>query len=76
MEIHTVVLRPDGSDLGDDHAQVISLERVDERLAELRRRRDRRDVFDPGTAQDAPAKAVLDELHKWAGALAPLRRPA
>jgi NAD(P)H-dependent FMN reductase len=30
-------------------------------------------VFDPGTAQDAPAKLVLDELHKWATALAPLR---
>ena len=30
-------------------------------------------VFDPGTSQDAPAKLVLDELHKWAAALAPLR---
>jgi NAD(P)H-dependent FMN reductase len=30
-------------------------------------------VFDPGTTQDAPAKLVLDELHKWAAALAPLR---
>ena len=37
---------------------------------------DDKGVFDPGTTQDAPAKAVLDELHKWAAALAPLRRPA
>ena len=34
------------------------------------------DAFDPGDTQDAAAKLVLDELRKWADALAPLRRPA
>lgn len=31
------------------------------------------DAFDPGDTQDAAVKLVLDELRKWADALAPLR---
>jgi NAD(P)H-dependent FMN reductase len=36
---------------------------------------DDKGTFD-GAAQEAPAKAMLDELARWTGALATLRRPA
>jgi hypothetical protein len=36
---------------------------------------DDKGTFD-GASQEAPAKAMLDELARWTGALVTLRRPA
>lgn len=33
-------------------------------------------IFDPGEVQEKAAGAMLDELHRWATALAPLRAPS
>src|SRR5690349_15636347 len=46
LQVHAVVVRADGGDLGDHDAEAAARERVDRRLAELHHRIDGRDVLD------------------------------
>src|SRR4051794_28831973 len=52
VQIHAVVVRSDRRDLRDNHAQIVSRQRLDRRLAERQDRVDRRDLLDAGAARD------------------------
>src|SRR5581483_187670 len=52
LQIHAVVIRPDGRHPGDDHAEIAPRERLDRRLAECEHRVDRGNVLDARGARD------------------------
>src|SRR5262249_47665222 len=52
LQIHAVVVRPDGRDPGDDDAQIVGVEGVDDRLAEVHHRADRGDALEAGPFRD------------------------
>src|SRR6185295_19867425 len=50
LEVHPVVVRADGGDLRDDHAQIVAVEGIDHRLAEVDDGIDGADAREPGAS--------------------------